>query len=469
MSFFDFVIYLISRRNGMNIIIVGAGKVGELLCSDLSREGNDIILIEKNEARLNAVLANNDIRGIAGNGANPKILEDAISDGCDLFIAVTPEDEINIMASIMGKKLGAKYTIARVRNPEYSSHVNFMMQSLGVDKMINPELEAAKDISRSLKYPSAITVESFLNNKVTMVKLHITKYSRLVSIALKDLYKITSETKNLLVCIVERDDNVFIPNGDFIIQEGDFIYITGTTKSLTSFYTDVGGDTRKIESALIIGGSRIGYYLLKRLTQRKIATKIIERNEDRALNFAEEFPKTEVILGDGTDPDFLKEQRINNYDSLVCLTGIDEENILISLYAKTQGTIKTVTKVDRTSLLNIIGVVGLQTIVTPKKIIADEIIKTVRSKINKRGSQIDTLYRLSENRVEAIEFTVDANSKTIGVTLQELKTKPGIIIAYIYRNGEVIVPSGTDMLQLNDRVVVITMARFLESLDEILM
>lgn len=449
----------------MNIVVVGAGKVGEYLCGDLATEGNDITLIEKDKRRLERVVDQNDIMGIVGNGSSYEILLEADVNNADVFISVTPEDEVNIIACIIAKKLGAKYAIARVRNPEYSDHIDFMTDSMGIDMMFNPELEAAQDIIRSLEFPSALNVETFAKGKVNIVEILLREGSYLDGMKLKDFQD--ERANKVLICIVERDNEVYIPDGDFILREGDIIYVTGSKEELMRFYISVGEYNGKLKSTLIVGGSRIAYYLIDKLKELNIKVKVVENDYDRAYALSESFPGVEIVAGDGTQPELLEEERLQNYDSVVSLTGIDEENILISMFAKKEGVKKTITKVNRTSLLNIIGVTGLQTIVTPKQIVADRITRFVRAKMNKRGSKVDKLYRLAGNRVEAVEFVVSENSKVTGMTLKEMNTINNLLIAYIVRNREIIIPKGDTSLLPNDRVIVITTTR-LEDLDHIL-
>lgn len=452
----------------MKIIIVGGGKVGESLCRDLSTEGSDIVLIEENAEILDKILSTNDIMGIKGNGAHYTILDEAGAQNCDIFVAVTPTDEINIMASMMAKKMGAQYTIARVRDIEYSSHHAFMQQSMGIDLMLNPEMEAAIEISRSIRFPSALDVDSFFHGKVLMISLRIRPGCVLDGLKLKDLNRFSSFTDNILICAVERADDIHIPNGEFELHADDIIYVTGMTKDLFGFYSEIGEDNRKIRSCMIVGASRIGFYLADRLLSRGIKTKVIEIDHEKAYALAAQYPEIEVIHGDGTNPDFLQKEHLENYDCLVSLTGIDEENILLSLLAKKYGVKKTITKVDRTALLTIIGIVGLQTVFTPKKIVADMLIKIVRAKMNASGSRLVNLYRLSNNRVEALEFAIKDHSRVIGIPLKDMRLKSDILLSYIYRHQKVIIPSGQTEIHANDRVIVMTKRQFLDDIDDIL-
>lgn len=450
----------------MRIVIVGSGKIGEMLCKDLSTEGNDITLIEENSKILDRILSSLDIMGLVGNGADCEILKEAYINNTDIFIAVTHSDEINIISSIMAKKLGAKYTIARVRNPEYSSQMKFMSESLGIDRMINPEAEAAYFIAKNLEFPNALNVESFAGNKVNMVEVLVEKNTYLDGLKLVDFKHKYFST--LLVCIVQRGQEIHIPTGNFILQSGDRIYVTGVQSELSEFYKSLGHKEERIKSVLVIGGGKISYYLTDLLLNKKMNVKIIEINEKKALELSEHFEHASVIFGDGTSSQLLEEEGIKEFDSCVSLTGIDEENIIISMYANKMGVKKTVTKVNSISLFNFLELDGLQTIVTPKKLTADNIIKIVRSLIGSQGENIETLYRLADNKVEAIEFKIHKDSPLTNVPLKELPIKKNVLITYIIRNGGLIFPGGSDILLENDRIIIVTTEKYLNDVNKIL-
>lgn len=451
----------------MKIIIVGAGKVGELLCRDLSSEGNDITLIEENPKILDRVLASSDIMGLVGNGANCEVLKEAFVNKADVFISVTQSDEVNIVSSIIAKKMGAKYTIARVRNPEYSSQMQFMSESLGIDRMLNPESEAAFFILQNLQFPNALNVESFSGNKVNMVEVLIEEHTYLDGLKLMDFKN--KYFKSILVCIVQRGQEVYIPTGNFILEAGDKIYVTGIQAELSEFYKSLGQKEEKIKSVVIIGGGRITYYLTDLLLEKKMEVKIFEINEEKASELSETYENITVIHGDGTNSTLLEEERFGEYDACVSLTGIDEENIILSMYAHKMGIKKTITKINNSSLFNILEFAGLQSIVTPKKIIADHIIKTVRSMINAQNeANIETLYRLAENQVEAIEFKVPEESAIVHIPLKNLKIKNNLLIAYIIRKNKLIFPGGMDTILPNDRIIIVTTEKYLNDVNKIL-
>lgn len=449
----------------MKIVIVGAGKVGEVLCRDLSLEGYDIVLIEQNRKRLDDIINIADVTGVAGNGASYNIQVEAGVDSADIFIAVSEKDELNIIASIMAKKIGAKHTIARVRSPEYSQNVEFAQKELGITFMINPERESAKSIIDILKFPSAISVDTFMQNKVNIVEFLVTATSPIAGIALKDI-KLTKE--NVLICAVERNGEVFIPDGNFIIREEDKIQVTGTVKALNEFTLKCAYSTKPIKSVLIVGGGEIGYYLASDLLNKKIRVKIIEIDEKRAEYLSEELPGAIVIHGDGTDHEILLEQRIEAYDAVVSCTPIDEENIMLSMFSSSIGISKNIVKISR-NLLNPIAVkLGLDSIISPKKIIADTIIRYVRSILNTKGSRVENLHRLINNQIEAIQFSIKEDSEALGISLKNLKIKPDVLFACIRREDKIIYPNGDDFFLKGDNVLVITKLKFFNELEDVL-
>ncbi|MDD7761544.1 MAG: Trk system potassium transporter TrkA [Firmicutes bacterium] len=449
----------------MRIVIVGAGKVGEALCRDLSDEGNDIVLIEEDQFRLEHVMDVSDITGIVGNGASYDVQMEASVDKADIFLAVTEADELNIIACIVAKKIGAVNTIARVRNPDYSRNMTFLKDNLGVSFMINPEEESAVDIMNSLKYPSAYSVDNFMNNKVNMVQFDVEKNSPLDNLRLRDFHM---TTEKVLICAVLRDDEITIPDGNFILKAGDKIHVTGTQRGLKEFIIKCNYENGIVKSVMIIGGSRIAFYLVERLLEKRIRVKLIEQSEDRAAIFAERFPSLEVILGDGTDQELLLEEGIDRFDAVVSLTGIDEENIIISMFAITEGVPKNITKINRNFVKPIVDKLELDTIITPKKIIADKIIRFVRSRINSKGSSLENFRRIIGGKVEAIHFTLKKDSKALNIPLKDLKTVPNLLIACIKRGSEIIYPGGNDVMKKGDEVLVVTKTKYIDEFDDIL-
>lgn len=450
----------------MKIVIIGAGKVGELLCRDLSLEGNDIILVEQDAKILEKILANNDIMGFVGNGVSYDTQMEAEVPKADVFIAVTEKDEINIIASVIAKKLGAKYTIARVRSTDYSSQLEFMTDSLGIDLVINPELEAAKDIKQNIDFPDALNVESFLDGRLKLVEFQIDEDSPIAGVSLFDFKQ--KYFPHLLVCIIKREDKIIIPSGNNFIKAGDRIYITGSNSEIIKFQDALGKNNKKIKSAFIIGAGIISHYLVQEFLKDKIQVKIVELNPKKANKFSEYLPQATIINADGSNVDVLKEENFKNYDSCISITGIDEVNMFISIYAKKIGIKKIITKLNKLSFVDILGENSFQSIITPKKIIADNIVKVVRSIASKKKNLIENLYRLENNRVEAVELLINSKSKVSNIPLKDLKIKKNLIIAYIIRNNVAIFPKGTDVIKEGDRVIIITAESFFDDINNII-
>ena len=450
----------------MKIVIIGAGKVGELLCRDLSLEGNDIILVEQDAKILEKILANNDIMGFVGNGVSYDTQMEAEVPKADVFIAVTEKDEINIIASVIAKKLGAKYTIARVRSTDYSSQLEFMTDSLGIDLVINPELEAAKDIKQNIDFPDALNVESFLDGRLKLVEFQIDEDSPIAGVSLFDFKQ--KYFPHLLVCIIKREDKVIIPSGNNFIKAGDRIYITGSNSEIIKFQDALGKNNKKIKSAFIIGAGIISHYLVQEFLKDKIQVKIVELNPKKANKFSEYLPQATIINADGSNVDVLKEENFKNYDSCISITGIDEVNMFISIYAKKIGIKKIITKLNKLSFVDILGENSFQSIITPKKIIADNIVKVVRSIASKKKNLIENLYRLENNKVEAVELLINSKSRVSNIPLKDLKIKKNLIIAYIIRNNVAIFPKGTDVIKEGDRVIIITAESFFDDINHII-
>ena len=449
----------------MKIVIAGAGVVGESLCSELSAEGNDVILIEKEEKILNKIVENYDITGLVGNGASYETLLEAGTDTADIFIAATESDELNIISSIIAKKLGTKFTIARVRNPEYSSNMQFVREGLGISLMINPEQETAKSIANKLMFPVALSVENFFGQRAGFISIRVQKDNFLNGMQLKEL-EFSSKDK-VIICTVRRGEDVFIPSGDFTILEGDIVHIAGSKEAVHKFYDKIEKSNLKIDSALLVGGGTISHYLIGKLLENKIKVKVIENNKERTEKLSESYPKAIVIRGDEADQEFLTQEGINNYDSTVILTDSDEENTVITMFVNSITNSKLITKMNRTLMLSILEKNTRTSTVVPKKVISDMIISVVRSKTNMRGSTMSFLYRL-ESQVEFITFEINKNSRAIDISLKDLKIKKGTLIASILRDGKMIFPGGNDAIKINDSVMVVTTASSIEDFDDIL-
>lgn len=454
----------------MKVVIVGGGKVGELLCADFSNIFKEVTIIDTNELRIEKLVETYDINGILGNGANYEVLTRADSAEADMFISVTASDEINMICCIAAKQMGAKYTIARIRNPEYSKTKEFLRESLGIDLMVNPEYEAAKQISHMLKYPTAIKVESFFGGKFNILEVIINSNSILNGVSLIDSKKIIDFPS--LVCLVERQGEVFVPRGNYVFNVGDKVHITAANKNLKKFYKLLGNQDnmeKKITSSLVIGGGKIAYYLVEFLQIANFYVKVIEIDKNKAIALSETFPDIDVIWADGSDRDTLIEEGIQTFDSCISLTGFDEENIIINLYADKLGIKKTVAKVNRASLKQIAEDIGQYSYITPKEIVGNIITKYTKSLQCSKHSDIENFYRIANNQAEVIEFKITNNSaKILGIKLKDLAINPNMLIAFIIRNNKQIFPNGDDEIKLDDNVVVVSYKHKIEHIDDII-
>lgn len=451
----------------MKIIVLGAGKVGKTLIKHMSNEDHDIIVVDQNATKVEEVVNQFDVIGVVGNGGSYDILMEAGAQDANLIICVTTFDELNILAGLMAKKMGTKHTIARVRNPDYSSQRDFMRDQLGFSMIVNPELEAASEIRRVLSFPSAVKVDTFSRGKVELAEFFVEDHSRLNGVELSQLHKITKT--NILVCAVSHNEDVIIPDGNYVIKPGDHLYITGTHRDLSRFCLDIGVITTRIKNVIIVGGGKIAYYLSKQLSTQGIKVKIIEKDKNRCQVLAEKLPYVTIIHGDGSDDELLNEEGIENTDAVLALTGLDEENIVLSLSAKSLYHKKTIAKITRMNYAGLSDVLKVDSIVAPKKIVASQIIRYVRAKMNKdNDSSVKTLYKIVDGEVEAIEFKVTEQFKYLHKTLNEMKIKEHVLVAAIIRENEVIVPKGNTTMELNDYVIIVSRGEIMKSLNDIL-
>lgn len=450
----------------MDIIIVGCGKVGSALAEDLCSEHN-ITMVDLSEERINTVTNDYDVMGIAGNALHTDILEEANVEKTNIFIAVTDSDEVNILSCLIARKMGARHCISRVRSPEFGKQIVFMREELGISMMVNPDYNAANEIAKVLRYPEAITIESFAKGQVDLAEIRITSGSILDRIALNQLSKRLK--LDVLICAVQRGDELIIPNGDFVLRADDKIHITASHSAMVKFFRSISAAYRekRVKSAVLIGGGHVAYHLAKQISEMGVKVKIIEINEKRCLELSETLDKVNISCADGTDHDILREERVYDADAVVTLTGIDEENILLSLLAKKNGVQKVVTKVNRMSLIELSDTLNLDSVVSPKSITVDQILQYVRGKQNSLGNSVTTLYRLVNDRLEAIEFVVRDKKDYVDVPLKNLKLRSGILIASIIRGNEHIIPRGDDCLKVNDSVVVISTSKGFHDLSNI--
>ncbi|MCC8169250.1 MAG: Trk system potassium transporter TrkA [Oscillospiraceae bacterium] len=436
----------------MNIIVIGGGKVGRTLVEYL--KDHNVVLIDKKRSVLEKGHADVDVRGMGGNGSDVDVLAEAGVKRADLVIVVTNSDEFNILCCIIAKKLGAKRCVARVRTPGYYMQFAFMHEELGINLIVNPELSAAGEISRILRFPAAIKTETFAKGRIELAEMRVDERSPLVG---KALYEIYSKYKlKVLVCAVQRGDDLIIPNGDFVVQPDDKIHVTATHRDISKFMREVGIDNQRLKSVLLIGGGRISYYLANQLIECGMKVKIIEKDMDRCGELAELLPKASIICADGTDKNTLTEEGIEHIDALVTLTGIDEENIIVSLYAQSLKVDKVITKINRLAFSDMLNSIGIDSIVTPKDTTANIILGYVRAMENSSGTEINALYRIVSNKAEAIEFRVTNEPKLTSIPLKNLKLKKNILIASILHGGRPVIPDGNSTIEPGDSLVIVT-------------
>lgn len=449
----------------MKIVIIGLGKIGRTVLENISGEGHTITLIDVSRDKIEELIEEYDVFGVAGNGACMDIQLEANVKTADLVMALTNSDEINVLACLVAKKIGAPNTIARVRNPDYRKQILAMREELGISMILNPEVETAREIFNLINLPSVAQIESFARGKVRLVAIVVEKGCLLIGESLVSIAR-KLRTK-VLICAIQRGEKVYIPSGNFVIEEGDKIHITSASSSLSDFLAEINLSETHLKNIMIVGGGKIGYYLASELSKKKYQVKLIEQNAARAERLAETLPKVTVIAGDGTKHTLLAEEGIEAMDAFVTLTGIDEENIIASMYADRRKVKRIITKVDRDELFCMLDENGRYNIVSPKDIIAMRALRYIRALTNKRGSNIVTLYRLVNNKVEALEFVANMQHPIYDKPLKDLKIKENCLIACIIRNNEVIIPDGNSCIHQNDSVVVVTTHKNFDDLTDI--
>ena len=450
---------LSKKENGLKIIIVGCGKVGANLVDQLSKEGHDITVIDKKAEKIQDITNTYDVMGLVGNGASYSTQMEAGIEETDLIIAVTDSDELNLLCCTVAKRVGKCAAIARVRTPDYSEETGYLREQLGLALIINPELEAAREVARILYLPTALEVNSFAHGQAELVKFKVPEGNLLNGLSLAYLGK--NITNDILICAVERNGEVYMPNGDFVLQSGDVVSFVSERHIARDFLKQIGLATRQVKDTMIIGASKAAYYLAKELLNMGISVKIIEKEKENCESLSVKLPKAIIINGDGTDPDILKEEGIETVQSFIPLTGIDEENIMLTLYAK------QVSKINRVNYKQVINNLDLGSLVYPKYITSEAIIAYVRAKKNSMGSNIETLYHMFDSRVEAIEFIVEENSKVSGVPIKDLKLKKDVLISFINHNGHIIIPTGNDEIEDGDTVMIVTKNTGFTGIDDI--
>lgn len=451
----------------MNIIIVGCGKVGSTLAEQLDREGHDIIVVDNKASALENVTNFLDVMGIVGNGASYNVLLDAGIEAADLLIAVTGSDELNLLCCLIARKAGKCHTIARVRNPQYNDEIEFIKEEMGLSMTINPELETALEMVALINLPSAIEIDTFANGKVELLKFQVPEDSLLNNMKVMSLSsKLHSK---VLVCIVEREDQVFIPSGSFQLQANDIISIVASHKNAIHFFQKAGIYVNGSKNAMLVGGSTLTVYLAKRLAVSDIKVTIIEQNLERCEELSDLLPGAKIINANATEKNVLLEEGIEDIEAFASLTNYDEENILLSLYARKRSKAKVFTKITRMTYDDIVGEMSLGVIINPKLVTADRILQHIRAMQNSKGSNVETLYKLVDNKVEALEFYVRSNSKLLGKPLEKLELKPDLLVSCINRNGKIIIPNGQDHIEVGDTVIIVTTNQGLNDLNDILL
>ncbi len=451
----------------MKIVIVGCGKIGTTLTARLRKENHDISVIDVNGKLVDSVMDQYDVYGVHGTGINCDVLRKAGVEGADLVVAAAPTDEINLLSCTIAGKMGAKHCIARVRDPNLTGQMQFMRDALGITDTVNPEYDAAAEISRIVRMPSAIKVDAFAKGRIDLAEYKIEEGSLLDGVALFKLPAVYKESR-LLICAVTRGEEVLIPAGDFILKAGDRIHMTASPADLSMFFKKQGSSSARVRNALIVGGGRITYHLTRMLLDAGVAVKIVEIDGDRCASLSSAFPKARIINGDGTDQDILISEGLDRADAFVSLTGMDEENIIISMYARSRANAKVITKINRASLNRLVTEFKLDSVVSPRELTANSIIQYVRAVENVGSSGIVTYRALVDGKVEALEFIAGDRSRLLNIPLKDLKLKPNVLIGGIIRENKVIIPTGSDTVVINDRVVIVTTNRFFRDLDEIL-
>ena len=449
----------------MKIIIIGLGSIGMTILKSLSGEGHTITIIDEKKALIESLIEKYDVFGIVGNGASMDIQREAGAQDADLVVALTKNDELNIFACLVAKRLGVKNTVARVRNPDYREQIGQMQDDLGISMVVNPERETANEIFNLINLPSVSSIEHFAKGKALLVEVIAKDGCSLIGESLISLGK--KLQSKVLVCAVQRGDEVFIPSGNFVIQLGDRIHFTADAKTLGAFLEEVNLMKSPLKNVMIVGGGKIGYYLADALSQKRYAVKLIEKNIAKAEELAETLPKVTVACGNGTQHDLLTEEGIEAMDAFVALTDVDEENMIVSMFANKKYVRKSITKIENDDLYMMLDELGIDNTISPKHIVASRIVSYVRALSNSIGSNVQTLYQLVNNRVEALEFSVKNLEDLYGIPLKDLSIKENCLIACIIRRSKVVIPNGNSAIYRGDSVVVVTTHKNLDDLSDV--
>ena len=452
---------------GLNIIIVGGGKVGVTLVEQLAQEGHDITIIDQNAKVVESITNTYDAMGVIGNGASYSTQMEAGIENADLFIAVTNSDELNLLCCTVAKRAGNLAAIARVRTPDYSKEVDYFIEKLGLAMIINPDFVSSRVIAKILTLPTALDVTSFSHGRVNLVRIELPEDNPLCNRTIAELGR-DGIIQQTVICAIERDGKVFIPSGDFIIRAKDIISFAASQRESRQFLKKIGFKTGQVKACMIVGGGRAGYYAAELLIKAGINVRIIEINQNRCERLSELLPEATIIHGDGTSEELLKEEGIEDVDAFIPLTGIDEENILLSLHAKKVSHAKVITRLTRNNFMEVVNGLDLGSVLYPKYITSEAIIAYVRARNNSKGCNIETLYHMFDSRAEAIEFKVEKASDVVDVPLSKLSLKKDLLIAFINRNGKIIIPKGQDVIKVKDTVMIVTTHKGFKDIQDIL-
>ena len=452
----------------MNIVVIGLGKVGKNLVKNLVEDGHEVIAIDNNSDLVDEVINSYDVMGVTGNGASYEIQAEANVKDADLVIATTSSDEINILSCILAKKFGTKHTIARIRNQEYEKQLRFLRDVLGLSMAINPEKAVAKEISGILRFPNAMNIESFSKKRIELIEYRISENNPIIGMKLSELYGTIKA--RVLICAVSRKEDIYIPSGDFSLQQNDIIYLTSSPKEIETFFRQLGLYKGKAKNVIIIGASMMGFYLARDLLDTGMNVKIIDNDEERCKKMSMDLPKAHVIVGNANDSDLLEEEGIHDSDAFVALTGMDETNIILALYAIKQRVEKVVAKINIKTYSDIAVSSGLvDSVVSTGSVTADIILQYVRAMQNAEGTSMKSLHRIAQGKVNALEFSITERNQMIGIPLKDMNIKKNILVAGIVRrNGQTIVPTGSDCFQPGDDVVVISTDNNILEIEDIL-
>lgn len=451
----------------MRVLVIGDGKVGHTLVEHLAREGHDVVIVDSNDEVLERTQDTLDVLCIRGNGANAQTLMDAGAKKADVLIAATASDETNMLCCLIAKRMGAKYTIARIRDPEYNESLSMLRHELDIDMSINPERATAVEISRLLRFPFATNVESLARGRVEVVAFRAQEGDPIIGLPLRDLVRLHN-IPQVLYALVERDGNVMIPYGNFSIRPGDRVHVAADAVTITNYFRYLGKSSVKIKNVMLMGGGRISYYLAKIIAPMGIRVSMIEIDQKKAERLSVSLPDVNVIGGDGTDQELLEQEGLRQMDAFVTLSDRDEENLMTGLYAVKQGVPKVIVKNNRVAYADLINALGLDSVVSPRYITCANILRYVRARANSEGTKVEKLHRLVGGKAEALEFTARANDPYIGVALKDLQVRKDSLVAVIVRNRQVIVPFGNDHIEAGDTVIIISCVSGIGDLNEVI-